>query len=233
MIFDGFTGSATVLGLDMANSIVSLAGANPQQNVLFAGVNFSHNDAGTDTTKSKYVVTATQGQNVILQCSYDMLNNVSCSDKNNTACYSHMGADSIPTVGNPTDDWLRDMMAQARTNHPMADLDPTPAGATDAKLWRLAFGNCAGSVIQIKADPTQTVNASLSNGLHCPIVSFSKAFTLAGRLNLPLSVRNVKLFDSRGRILATISVGKNKNLSRMTARAIAAVAKEIVLIKAQ
>jgi hypothetical protein len=232
MIFDGFGGKAIVLGLDMANSIVEFAGDNAQQNVLFAGVNFSHNNAQVDSTKSTFTNTATQGQNVIMECSYDMLNNASCSDPNNTACYSHMGADSISTVGGPTDEWVRDMMAQARANHPTTSLDPTPAGATDVKLWRLSFGNCVGALLRIKADPAQTVKVPAMSRRRGTAVSYTRTLSFAGKPDIPRSARTINLFDSQGKMVAALSVGKNENPSLVAARAIAASAKNILLVKA-
>jgi hypothetical protein len=234
MIFNGFSGKATIFGLDMANGIVNFAGASAQQNILFAGVNFSHNDSRVDSTKSSYMDTATEGRNVLLNCTYDLPDNTVCTpwDGNNTNCYSHGGNNPGPSLGNPTDDWLRDMMAQARTNHPSWNLDPTPEGATDVKLWRLTFSHFING-IQIKGNPSLVNGATQLNRACRPVVSFTKSLAFNGKLNVPRNVRDVKLFNSQGRMIASIAVTRNQNASVVTAKAIAAWAKNVMLIRAQ
>ena len=211
-IFDGFSGNASVMGMFTNNAVVSIGGSSAEQNVLFAGMSFDH----FDVYSSSASVTATQGKSAIINCGYDYFGNqinggdtAACHGANKPGdCYGHSANNAMPEIGNAVNDtaWLRGMMAQSQSNHPMSDLAPTPDGATDVKLWRVSFGHC-NTVIQIKGGPTPVVLDRASRGsTNRPGTTVVKVMPIEGRVVFPEHASKVTLFDYQGRMIAAFPV---------------------------
>ena len=146
----GFNGKVSILNLLLQNVVVEVSGHNPRQDVLFAADLWGWGDPNGQVPEanSKVSIEAAAGRTAIINCAQHYPDSETRPGRD---VFAHTHPYQHP-VGEPTDEWLQGMFAQARAHRPEFGLSEVPAGATDVGLRWLATERMIGIGVWIKSD---------------------------------------------------------------------------------
>ena len=147
---DGFNGKVSILNMLLQNVVVEIAGDNPGQNVLFATSLWGWGDPNgqVPNSNSKVTIQTKAGRATVINCAQHYPD---WETRPGSGVFAHTYPYQYPT-GEPTDDWLRGMLAHARAHRPEFGLSPVPTIATDVRLRWLATDHLGDIAVCIKAD---------------------------------------------------------------------------------
>lgn len=146
----GFNGKVSILNLMLQNVVVEVTGHNPRQDVLFATDLWGWGDPNGQVPEanSKITMEAAAGRTAVINCAQHYPD---WETRPGRGVFAHTYPYQHP-IGEPTDEWLRGMLAQARAYRPEFALSHVPAGATDVRLRWLAAEHLVGTGVWIKSD---------------------------------------------------------------------------------
>jgi hypothetical protein len=147
---NGFTGKVSIFNLLLQNVVVEVSGKNPKQDVFFATNTWGWGDPNgqVPAANSKVTIDASLGKVAVVNCSQHYADwNTKPGRNIHAHTYPYQNA-----TEQPTDDWVREMMAHARDHLPEYGLSSVPPGVTDVRLRWITADRIVGTGIRIDAD---------------------------------------------------------------------------------